>query len=251
MSASYRYIYSMKRLRVVTVILLMAVFCVVALGCSSAAKDAKALRTDASEPSLPTNGPSGDASDKSEGNVIPQGGSLIRDDASEEIPSTEETTGSESSDDENKGADTDEAEDTPYSTFQEVRPKVSHPQFNRQSYETLQPTVEMARKAIEGYFMIDVAEFIADECRLLKGDRFETYELLLRVEGAENYRDVVETYANKLQEEYHRKDWTTKTGHATSFRIEQNDWNKVISIFRRDGEPFIDIRVTFRRLYEN
>jgi len=241
----------MKRLRVAIVILLTAGFCVVALGCSSATKDPKAHSTGASEPSYSTNGSLGDTAATPEGDVIPQGGSLIRDDAAEEIPSTTDITEPESSDDENKGAVTEEAEDTPYSTFQEVHPKVNHPQFNRQSYETLQPTVEMARKAIEGYFMIDVAEFAADECRLLKGDRFETYELLLRVEGAENYQDVVETYVDNLQEEYDRKDWTTKTGNATSFRIEQNDWNKVISIFRSDREPYIEIRVTFRRLYEN
>ncbi len=229
-------------------VVLMAGFCLAAWSCSSGSKDGYVNEKSLGYPGEGKHIPIEKATPPVE-KASPQGGILI--DSESELPYViEETESGEAVVVDGETAP-DDIDSLQPSVSRPMNHRANSPQFNRENYEHIQPTLEMAVESVEGFFLIDGAEYITEESVLLKGDRFETYNLLLRYKGMLSYEDVLSVYSSKLEGNVSRKDWTTDKGSATSFRIEENQWNKVITILMSDSEAGIDIRVAFNHLFEH
>jgi len=222
-------------------VVLLAGSCLAAWSCSSGSKDGYI--------SGKSPGYSGEDKYIQVEKASPQGGILIEGEA-EPPYVTEETESGDTIPVDGETA-ADDIDNPPSTVSRSMNHPANSPQFNRKNYEHIQPSLEMAVESVEGFFLIEGAEYITEESVLLKGDRFETYNLLLRYNGILSYEDVVSAYSSRLVGDVSRKDWTTDNGSAASFRIEGNQWNKVITILMMDDEAGIDIRVAFNRLFEH
>jgi hypothetical protein len=245
------YICIIKRYATPTAVVLLILSAIMVASCSGNSFKAKRAFQVGTEPLRLAEQPRDESASTPETGSVPQGGGLVSDDAAgleapldvsikagEELSSEEEDK-----DAEDRGSSSSEAAP--------AAPLNISPQFNREDYERLQPTNEMALEGIEGFFVIEGAEFIADESRIAKGDRFEVYDLLYRLPKDKDFWAVVETYAANIEQNHARKDWSKDTGYCKYFRIVERNWNKVISIYADDDKTYIEIRVMFRRLFNN
>jgi hypothetical protein len=240
------YMDSWKPLRAALVMLLIVAW-ICATGCSGAGAKLRQPSSPHSEAAPDVRAGADESTSPLEDGLLPQGGSLFPDGPEEPEGESAGMEDTSSRGDEGEAAAPEEKADE--SLPESRRP--DYPQFNRQDYETLQPTEEEALRVVEGFFIIEGAEYIPDESSMSKGERFEVYSLLFRMPVDYDYWEVVDTYSTNIDGKFTRKDWSNDSGNVTCFRVIERNWNKVISIYRDEDNPYIDIRVMFRRLYED
>jgi hypothetical protein len=125
-------------------------------------------------------------------------------------------------------------------------------QLSRFQYEKFLPTEEMIEEAIEGFYRIEGAEYLADKSSANKSEKAEIYDVWFSMPEGSDYKKIVATYAAELEEGYTTQGMETENGYATCFvtQKEGEKWNKVIVIFQSHEKPYIEIHVWFDRLFK-